>query len=332
MSPAEAIVTDISTPPALPGKPPRSAASNALAAMLGAKFLCSHCHSWHAPGSRLIDVCRRRFASQCLSDMDMQLYWRAEFRPYDTRQKRREYTGTWSRADQQTYKKLFTQLQALAVSEDFGPASLAELTLEHGPKILTTRYQAWQAETTQHIDAAKAKAIPILAKIEHLLPPPYPAGPPTYLRHSGTSTWVPAPATGAELSRVATLATPPMRRTIDHTTRRAFLRWSPAQTDTTNIYDLVARMFSTEIDNWEQRCFRRKRLSTVINLLGLDPAFWGNVQITKRRLTLTTNTFNAAPNPDSSVTPQLVLPLSPEFQATPRQMTRKMARSTLRVP
>lgn len=307
-------MTNISTPPAVPRKTRRSAASNTLSAMLGAQFLCGQCGHWHAPSSRLIKCCQRRFANRHLNGRCGQTYWHPDIDQYDARRNWRLQNTTWTDTDQETYDRLTKHLHAIRIIDTFGPATLSEITLENGHELLQQRYAAWHTKAQQHIAAAQVKADGFLAELNVLFPPPYPAGPPQYEPYRVGPQQQPTAATQAELDRAAGLTTPPMSAVIDRrhgVDERIRLRWSLPRPDNTDLCHHIARLFSVQLTSWEQQNLKRGHLRHSIDRLGLDPAFWSGLQITMRRITLFTHPFTPAPLPAMTPGGQLALPFAP---------------------
>jgi hypothetical protein len=268
-----------------------------LRALLNTAFHCHHCGHTHRPTHSALGRCATAFTHRLFGASPPTSSWSANVTPYQARMSWRAHNRLWTPDDQALYDRLITELAQLAFFSEGPVATPVELASPHGAEQLRARYHTWRAHACRTIDERQAAAAPLLAQLERLLPPPYPAGPPTGTL-SRDSRLRPDPAAAEEIRRVRGLFTPPPRvvsspRTIE--LRAAHFGILRRWRGTTDVIARLGATFHAEISTWTAY-----RGSTLVrfdpNRLGLDPAFWERVELYRGTLSLRTRRFQLLPH------------------------------------
>jgi len=296
-----------SEPAGTPGT--RSSSSNALAALLGATFLCSQCQHRHRPGSGPAMTCQQAFASSQLDPLTLTWTPKTHQLRYQARYRWRTHNSQWPEANDAPYQELTTALSSCTVRLAFGTATVEELALSDGGAQLSKRHTRWLTEAQAQIAAAQQKAARIAGQLDRLLTVPHPAGPPQAMALPEPPHYRLTPATRAELTRVAGRFNPPGNSGIvgDH------LIVQVARRDETRDHIASAlRLLNTALDAQTSysQLYRDQERTVIIDALGLDPAFWRSVDPGEETLWLISQSLQLLRSPTGQHPPTLAAQLA----------------------
>jgi hypothetical protein len=212
--------------------------------------------------------------------------WSIDLRPYRQRYAWHRHQTYWPTIDATRYSHLIDALGKVRLLEPLPLASPAELADPDGATAYQHRFHAWLTHWWDRIDTTKATAAPLIAELEQLLPCPFPVGSPTG-RHADSTNFIPDTPSEQEVQRI--------ERLLILGTEQLAHRFRRGQgISTQEVARRICRVLSappSAFIPWHARAGG----SFPPEAIGLDPAFWRSITLSRTRLLLSTNTFTLRP-------------------------------------